>query len=203
MEAKLLEIELPLLGSGNNPRSEGLHLTDVIRDLQKVAGIEPVAPAKWNRASTMGAGFIWEEVLAQHWEDMFSQALAKLLARKLNWYSPGELHLDGITGTPDGLDVADKGYLILQEAKFTWKSIKSTPADIWAWMVQTKSYLHMLNHLHVSQPQAVIFHVYHCMGDYRGSGPIYRPWQITFQPHELEENWEMICNHAELMRSRN
>lgn len=191
MEARRLEIELPTIGTGNSPRSEGLHLTEVIRDLMKVSGLDSGGRPNWNFNSTVGAGFIWEEVLFSYWEEVFSKALAKLLARKYSWHQTGEITLDGIIGSPDGLDIHDT--LTLQEAKFTWKSAKNSPVDNWYFMTQAKGYCKMLG------INKAMLHIFYCMGDYKGSGPIYQPWLFTFQPHELEENWQMLKNHAEFM----
>jgi hypothetical protein len=201
MEAQLLKLELPTLGTGNNPRSPGLHLTDVIRDLLKTSGIETSRPMKWNSITTMSAGFIWEEVLFSYWEELFSPAFARLMGRKYNWYQVGELNLEDITGTPDGLDVTATG-LVLQEAKFTWKSAKTKPADRLNWMIQGKGYLKMLFSRMLQASPQILFHVFYCMGDWKGSGPIYEPWLLTFTPAEIEENWQMLKNHADFMRSR-
>ena len=194
MEAKLLELEMPILGTGNNPRSVGLHLTDIIKDLMVVSGMAQ-GNQTWSRQPTMNAGFIWEEVIFANWEEVMSDALAKLMGRKLSWYQTGEINYGSIYLTPDGLDVASVPW-ILQEAKCTWKSSKNSPVDNWRYMVQAKSYCMALN------IDRVMFHILHLMGDYKGSGPCYRPWLITFQPHELVENWQMILNHAEYMRSK-
>jgi hypothetical protein len=35
------------------------------------------------------------------------------------------------------------------------------------------------------------------MGDYKGSGPIYRVARIRFTQKELEDNWRMILQHKE------
>jgi len=196
MEATLLELDMPILGTGNNPRSPGLHLTDVIKDLMVVSGLNKKNEANtWSRQPTMNAGFIWEEVIFTHWEETLSAALAKLMGRKLSWYQTGELECGGIHLTPDGLDVSNTPW-ILQEAKCTWKSAKNSPVDNWSYIVQAKAYCMALN------IDRVMFHILHLMGDYKGSGPIYKPWLILFQPHEIAENWEMIMNHAEYMRSR-
>ena len=192
MEAKLLDIELPTLGSGNNPRSDGLHLTDIIRDLMNKSGLAP-EKSNWNRQAVFGAGFVWEEVIATYWEEVFSIALAQVLGRKFSWFSTGELCKDGIYCTPDGLDVGHKTWVV-QEAKFTWKSSKNKPVDNWYFTTQNKAYCYV-----VGCVEAVI-HVYYCMGDYKGSGPIYEPWYFSYKPHELQENWEMLCNHAAKMR---
>ena len=194
MEATLLEIEHPTLGSGTNARSGGLHLSEVLRDLLSNAGLSERSTG-WNKGTTFTAGYLWEEVLATHWEDAFSAALAKLLAKSYQWHIPGELLLDGITGTPDGVDINIPEWT-LHEAKFTWKSVNKKPVDNPYYMAQIKSYCKMLGINHA------LLHVYFSNGDWKGSGPIYQPWHFRFTQPELDENWAMIRNHAEYMRER-
>ncbi len=187
-EAQLIEgIELPRLGSGANHRSEGLHLTTIIRDLMDKSGLK-TPKSSWNMNTTQSVGFIWEETLSLAWEERLSRAFASLLDKEMGWYNTGELNLDGIIMTPDGYDPNN---MILQEAKCTWKSSKNKPIDNFSWMVQTKAYCRALC------IDKVMFHVLYLMGDYKASGPIYEPWLITFKPHEIEENWQMLQNHKE------
>lgn len=189
-EAQLIEgIELPRLGTGAVPRSEGLHLTTVIRDLMDKSGLK-TPKASWNMGTTQSVGFIWEEALFMSWEERLSHAFASLLGKSMGWYGTGELFFDGIVMTPDGLDPAND---VLQEAKCTWKSNKNKPIDNFSWMAQTKAYCKAL------RIDRVMFHVLYLMGDYKASGPVYEPWLITFKPHEIEENWQMILNHKEYM----
>jgi hypothetical protein len=189
-EAQLIEgIELPRLGTGANPRSEGLHISSVIKDLMAKSGLK-TPKSSWNMPTTQSVGFIWEEALFLSWEDRLSRAFASLLGKEMGWYGTGELLLDGIYMTPDGLDPNNE---ILQEAKCTWKSVKNQPMDNFSWMCQTKGYCKVL------RINRVMFHVLYLVGDYKNSGPIYQPWLITFKPHEIEENWQMILNHKEFM----
>ena len=194
MEAQLLELDLPILGTGNNPRSPGLHLTDIIRDLMVVSGMDQ-GNQSWSRQPTMNTGFVWEEVLFSKWEEILSPAFAKLLGRACSWYNTGELQFDGIYMTPDGIDVAGTPWT-LQEAKCTWKSTKKPPTENWRYMVQAKAYCTALG------IDRVMFHILYLMGDYKGSGPQYHPWLITFTPEELHENFEMLKNHMEYMGSK-
>lgn len=189
-EAQLIEgIELPRLGSGANQRSEGLHLTTIIRDLIDKSGLK-TPKSSWNMPTTQSVGFIWEETLFLSWEERLSHAFASLLGKAMGWYSTGELNLEGIVMTPDGYDPNNN---VLQEAKCTWKGVKNQPTDNFSWMTQTKAYCKALR---VNQ---VMFHVLYLNGDYKASGPIYCPWLITFKPHEIEENWQMLMNHKEYM----
>jgi len=160
----------------------------------KVSGLAPAEQSNWNRTTTFTAGFVWEEVLFGLWAEHFSAAFARLLARKYDWYQTGEVRRDGIICTPDGLDISD--VWTLQEAKFTWKSSKNPPMDNWYYMTQAKGYCKVLS---IYQ---VMMHIFYCMGDYKGNGPQYEAWLIQYQPHEIEENWQMILNHAAYMRDK-
>ena len=192
-EALLIEgIELPRLGTGAVPRSEGLHLSAIIRDLMVKSGLK-TPKSSWNMPVTQSVGFIWEETLFLSWEERLSHAFASLLGKSMGWYSTGELFLEGITMTPDGYD-PDNG--VLQEAKCTWKKVTNQPIDNFSWMTQTKAYCKAL------RIDRVMFHVLYLNGDYKQSGPIYHPWLITFKPHEIEENWNMLTNHAAYMREK-
>lgn len=179
MEARLLDIEWPEFGSGKTARTPGTHLTDVIEDLARTSGLHD-KDMKWDKHSTFMAGFLWEEVLAY--------VLGPLISPRV-----GEVCLDGIIGTPDGLCMSD---WLVDEYKFTWKSVNHSPLDNWRYMTQLMGYCKM-----VGVTQARLW-IYHCVGDWKGSGPERRIWLITFQPHEIEENWAMIRNHAEMMRRK-
>jgi hypothetical protein len=135
-EAQLIEgIEIPRLGTGANHRSEGLHLTTIIRDLMAKSGLK-TPKSSWCMSTTQSVGFIWEETITIWLEEWLSAAFARLLGRAYSWYSTGELLLDGVIMTPDGFDPHGP---VLQEAKCTWKSSKNKPLDNFSWMTQTSN----------------------------------------------------------------
>jgi len=191
MEHYILDTDYAPLGSGEQ-RSEGLHLTRVIYDIQKELGWDYKGEGFQDRDFTMDLGFVWEEVLSHSW------------ALRHNAVRPGEVTKDGIIGSPDGMgprhDVVTKTgevkvpaskRIILYEYKLTWKSINHSVIDDWYYMTQGKSYCHMLG------LKECIWHVGHLMGDYKGSGPLYRQCWVKFTDRELWNNWEMIVNHAQ------
>jgi hypothetical protein len=60
-------------------------------------------------------------------------------------------------------------------------------------MSQLKSYCYAL------ETNVSVMRIFHIMGDYRGSGPIYRVARIIFSQYELEQNWNMIIKEKERM----
>lgn len=173
MDCTELNIQFPLTGAGNRS-TDRLHLSDIYTDLERVL-FTKTSNADMTNPLWAEVGFLWE--------DLLTRVLADHCGAR-----PGEVELDGIVGSPDGYD-PDSG--ILYEYKSTWKSVKNAhPKDVWKWMTQVKGYCMMLG------VSTVIFHVFYIMGDYRGSGPLYRSYLFTFTERELQENWQMLKNHA-------
>lgn len=183
MHITQLDEQLPILGSGSHKRSPGLHLTEVIDDLMQTSGIAKKYDNQWDFRTTITAGFVFEEAL-------------KLLLRDAGIiFHLGEFEHDGIYCTPDGVKL--NGELLLVEIKWTWRSSKLDPADEFRWLAQIKGYCKVLGLGKAN------LKVYHVNGDYSyKTGPEYRSYLLEFQPHEIEENWTMLRNHAEYMRKR-
>jgi len=166
-----------------------IHLTDVIKFIDKKLEINDYSSVKWDMSVTAEVGFLWEQVL----EDAFGSAFGGRVGIR-----PGEIELDGIVGSPDGVNEDPLGRypIVDEEYKCTWKSTKNNILDHWYYMTQFKSYCKMLGVC------VTVVKIIYLMGDYRGSGPIYKAYRIEFTERELEENWSMIRNHAEEMRSK-
>ena len=169
MKLTELQEEFPKTIKSSPPRSEGVHITDIISDLERELGVE--YDNKWDQEILFEIGFMWEELL--------SLAFAERMAER-----PDELELDGIYLSPDG--ITDEA---VEEYKCTFKSSRKTPEDIWRWMVQTKGYCK------ACERTKVVFRVLYLMGDYKGSGPQYKVYEIEFTEMEIEENWSMIQAH--------
>jgi len=186
-----LQLDRPFIPMGSGvPRSEGLHLTDVIKSLETKLGVGYKGDGFEDIFLTMEMGFWWEDVLAL--------AFARRHAVRLD-----EVCCDGIIGSPDGIIpdpgmhdadgnvlVDPSGNIVLEEYKLTWKSAKKPLNDVWKYMVQAKSYCHMLGF------DTVIFRACYVFGYWNGKGPLYREAYIKFTEEELENNWNMIVNHA-------
>lgn len=173
----------PKRPEGMDPvRSEGVHLTDIIKDIMIESHIQKtMSGSVWKEDQLHLAGevgFMWEEIL--------SSALKNRLPCRI-----GELELDGILLSPDGIEVDEvDGEPILSEYKSVWSSSKREPIDNWKWMAQTKGYCKALGLTKVRM------YILYLMGDYKGGGPQYRKCTIEFTELEIEENWEMLVNHA-------
>ncbi len=164
----------------DEPRAEGIHLSSVIKSLQDAAGLGYKGGGFTDMELTAEIGLLWE------------RALSKIMGEKYG-VRPPQIKEDDIWMSPDGIGPDPKGEvpLAVYEYKATWKSIKQLPVDNFYYMAQVKSYCRALG------TTIAIMHIFHIMGDYKGSGPIYRVARIEFTQQELDQNWEMICRHNE------
>jgi len=128
-------------------------------------------------------GYLWERVL--------SRSLGKRAPKRI-----GEIELDGIILTPDG--VTDNGLppyiIILEEDKCTLTSAAKPVTDNWKWMMQVKGYCKALSAL------KCIMRVFYLRGDYTNGTPSYGVFELIFTQGELDENWQAVLNHAKTMR---
>lgn len=198
------DLPFPSQGSGL-PRSSDPshpHLTDLLRRLGRKLNLVPNyengnKTLQWDMGLTSDVGFWWEEVFSH----VFGQRSMKI-ARI------GEVERDGIVGSPDGIGMdweeeEVKGAMegrdgsgmvepvVLYEYKATWKSCKNPPDANWLWMAQVKSYLWMLG------LRVAIMPIAYLVGDWRGSGPVYREARLRFGEDELRKNWEMVVKFKE------
>jgi hypothetical protein len=168
------------------PRSPGVHVSEIIRDIENELihvgqrrKYDTLTDAEKKRMGAyVSVGWAWEDILAQ--------SLLKV------WNVPvvpvGELHLDGIAGTPDGLNTDEYA---VEEFKATWRSAnRPLDPDYWHWLVQIKAYCYML------QTNIANLRIFYVCGDYRESGPFLRMHRLEFSELELQENWQMLYQHA-------
>lgn len=171
---------------GEDPiRTPGVHLTDIIKDIMETSGMQrTVSGNVWgmdqlNLAAEVG--FMWEEILSNAMKDRLP-------------YRIGEVTVDGIIMSPDGLEVDEEeeenGGLVLGEYKAVWHSSRRLPVDQWKWMTQIKGYCKGVG------TNVVKMCILYLMGDYKGSGPQYKGYKIRFTDLEIEENWSMLTTHA-------
>ena len=170
MEVIELFSKFPIDLSLSTGRSPGLHVSQIYSDLEDIL----FAPRKTDNPLWSQLGFVWEILL----ESAFKKALG---------IRPGEYTLDGIIGSPDGVNYRD-GYI--EELKVSWKSAKRPIESIWRYMTQVKAYLKMTG------LRVVRFRVFYVNGFYDGEGPYYRDCFITFTQEEIDNNWEMLNSHA-------
>lgn len=150
-------------------RLPGIHLSGILRYIVIESGImkdyssleEEELPLR------MALGLAWEEFAAS-------------LYAEIDW-QPGETLYHGIAMNCDGLSPSGDGPQ-LEEFKFTSKKAKSADDLIreeWYWIQQGRGYC--LGY----DCSLVRWHICYVMGDYRGSGPIYKRYLISFSEQEL------------------
>ena len=174
-------------GSGL-PRSPSLHLTDIIRSLQSSLGLGKVAQG-WEMSVCADIGFLWEDAFSLAYRDKWSGMI----------HRPGELTLDGITGSPDGWgpDPLGKVPFANHELKCTWRSFNRRPEDDFYWMTQFKCYCKMMSAAAGGVPMTVTcLHVFYMVGNYKGSGPKHAHHRFEFEQHEIDTAWGMVVRHA-------
>jgi hypothetical protein len=177
MQIKLLDQPFPF--TPPIERSEGVHLSDIITDLgREVFGTKGAnGPTTEEMQLQWEKGFVWEEAL--------SHGFGNRLAQR-----PGEIVCDGIACSPDGVGMDEEGEVVVEEYKCTALSSTKTPDGIWRWRTQAAAYCYVMG------ATRAVFRVFYINGDYRGSGPLYRVFQLDWSGQEIEENWAMLVNHA-------
>lgn len=166
-------------------RSKGLHLTDIIHSIMVDSGMSVTtsgngwAPDQLNMAAEVG--FMWEEILSNVLKDRLPCRI-------------GEIQLDGISMSPDGLEMGEDGEMVLSEYKAKWASSKHSPADNFKWMSQIMGYCKGLGITKVRM------YILYLNGDWKPPQPQFKSYQIEFTQLEVDENWEMILNHARVKK---
>jgi len=182
-----LTIDSKLFSTDNRTRTAGVHLTDIIHDMEKSIGHNrnPRAMGEDKLCLYQTVGYLWEDVLTKVINAERSWAISPGLVR------PGEIELDGIIMTPDAVDFAAEEGPVLEEWKVTWRSMaRDLESENWHWFVQMKAYCHALK---LTRANLRILYV---NGDYKPTIPKPQGYAIEFTQRELEENFQMVCNHA-------
>jgi hypothetical protein len=173
----------PAIGSGLPRSTDRPHVSEIIRGIGQQLGLIPKYDGSnnWDINLAGDIGFMWEMVFTH------------VLAERMCDFRPGEVEMDGLAGSPDGIGPDPLGVepAVVMEWKFTWKSSKNLPTGNWAWMSQVKAYCHMLG------LRVAVFKICYCMGDYKGSGPSYREARIEFTEQELAQNWAMLVQYEQ------
>jgi len=165
-------------------RSEGLHLTTVIRDIEETIKPRDLWCTDEELSFFAAGGFMWERV--------YSEAMRDSLLGDESLVRPGEVTLDGITGSPDLLRISDAEVTLI-ETKCTWRGLRQWEAlekNFWSWLCQVKSYCFMVG------TDVAEIHVFFIAGNWRPPVPCVRAVRLEFRKHELVENWRMIVRHA-------
>lgn len=152
------------------------HVGEIIHDMLIDLGIQKrgadADPYQFEK------GFMWERLL--------SMALPNIAMR------PGEIELDGIILSPDGIGFSEwTQETVVEEYKCTAKSSNNNPADNVGWMMQIKAYCKGMG---VSR---AVMRILYLNGDYsRERSPIPKTFLLTFDQDELDANWSAIVAYA-------
>lgn len=199
MTSRLISVPLDL--RTGPPRSPGTHLSGVLRVIATQIGslkssgedlddiIDSTALESVGLNGTLmrlAIGFAWEEYIFRRLPNVIHQ--------------PGELALDDVYGTPDGLEFTEPGDIVLHEGKATFKSSKNGILGISLWMWQAMALLKMLQVKWKEQCRTVVFHPLFIKGDYSGIDPQYLPTEITFEQAEIESVWDMVKRNKHLAK---
>lgn len=181
MKITPVKFDLSLVNDPN--RSGGLHVSHQVRGIGLKMGY--LAP-QYADNSTMSAervslGLAWEDFVFPHHHPEIE-------------YHPGELNLDGMAGTCDGVYWLDQGGHRISECKLTWKSMKKALnlEDEWMWLAQTKAYCKMWD------TNLARYHIFWVNGNYSykppDGDPSYKMYDLEFTARELNDNWMMLKN---------
>lgn len=200
-----LTLDSLLVEKTGEQRSPGVHLSDVLRTMQ-----QDVAPQTYGKPGSPFAPDATTElrfVCGFNFEYVMEQAFAR---RCMAIERIGEVEVDGIIGSPDGVDMkADPPELL--ETKFTWKSTRGTPwpcdehefiredcdqcshvwdSKHWWWQAQMMAYCYMLG-LHVG-----VLRVLFVNGNYSTMAPCLRAWRFEWTQDELLRHWAQLLKQA-------
>lgn len=194
MEISFVDEKWPkTLFEDTEPREEGVHLSAVIKSLMDSSGVGYKGKGFSDMELTAEIGLLWERALSKIMREKYGLRPPQMLTDGI-WMSPDGLQFcSALTIGPDPEAVVP---IVLEEYKCTWQSSNRSLADNFYYMAQIKSYCHSLD------TPLTIMHVFYIMGDYRGSGPLYRKARILFTREELKANWDMIVKHKEEMERR-
>lgn len=187
------------------PRSEGVHLSRIIRNIAVENGVlkkEWVEDLSLVEAGGDAAETWWNNLddasrlrmsIGLAWEEWYVTQLGNVV------FHPGEMQVDGIYMTHDGesLDtiMTPKGpnlHLCLHEVKATYKSTKTVGnlETQWLWLAQTKGYCKGLN------TNIAYLHTLFLCGDYKYPiTPQLKVWQIIYTDAEIEDNWDLCVSY--------
>lgn len=194
-----VHLELP---PSLSPRSEGIHVSSIIRAIATETGI--LKPEWAEEVSLIDARAITDPVavlrisIGLAWEEWY---LPRMLEKEGVIDHPGEMYCDGIYLTHDGesLDTViitgkKQHVLIIHEIKATYKSVKTVGdlRDQWMWMAQVKAYCK------AAGTRFAQMHVLFLCGDYTYPiKPMLCRWSIEFSAEEISENWTLLTDYRD------
>lgn len=158
-------------------RSEGVHVSEIIRDMARELFCAGQRVDSAPDLLQFEKGFLWERVL--------SEAFGPDMAAR-----PGEIVMDGIACSPDGVGFDDDGEVVVEEYKCTVMSSDKTPEEIWTWRMQVACYCYVVG------AKVAVFRVFNLKGNYKDFSPKYNVWRLEFTENELMDVWMSVVGHA-------
>lgn len=159
-------------------REPGIHVSGVIQYIMEK--LEKRKDSGWDMDTTQRLGLLFEETLAMVYGEGHVPSLGAINVE----VSPGLF----VWFTPDGYDPRQR---IVHEYKFWWRSARTyQPSFDFKVMAQVKSYCKVLG---VNEAWLTVMFI---MGEYKGKGPLPIRFELEFTDEELQDNWEMLVNHA-------
>jgi len=193
----ILEVTTPLtLPPPKTPRSEGTHVSGIIRSLAAEVGF---LDRKWcedlsltdareitdpDTILRIRLGLAWEEHLIPTLEGVIDH--------------PGEIQLQGVYMTHDGEScdrvlLGSSGLeLVVHEVKLTYKSSRHELKTQWMWLTQLKAYCKGLD-----TQYARIYILYVCGNYTYPIKPSYKVYEVEFTQEEIDANWTMLIDYKE------
>ena len=195
-----LTIEDIAFERSGDDRTPGLHLSDIIKSIMVDIDPKTYASNTPMNMNSVEVGFAFERMLERAFVD-----------RRIDVIRPGEIVLDGVILSPDGINTGDDP-MVLEEFKSTKKSCRETPwpcdlhTDVMpdcrycsqefgpkflSWLLQIKSYCHALGLVN-ARLRALFLD-----GDYGANRmPLLRTWHFKFTERELAEHWRYMMRQA-------
>ncbi len=186
-------IEDVLLDADGNPmghgRPVGLHLGTIVKARRAARGGKG-APPGWQEGAAMYFGFLWEWAI-----ELAFKAIGLL---RPNTVKQLRLVWDRIHMTLDGVCFEEETYL--EEYKATWRSMRKIDCEqpleqcleenFPEFLDQIRGYLYALGKTVEQEVTVCRLFIFFIMGDYRGTGPRVRVFDLRFEQEELERYWK-------------
>lgn len=202
MNVRIVTNEYPIFLPESHGRSEGIHVSGIIRCIATEAGI--LTPDTAEELSLCDVRQITDPVAILR----ISIGLAieqyyipEILAQYGVLDHPGEMKYQGVYMTHDGEDLSviitlrEPAYKVrIHEVKATYKSTR-TVADLasqWMWLAQMKAYCIARG------TNVAVMHVWFMCGDYKFPiRPVREVWELEFTDAELDDNWTLLRQYKE------
>lgn len=199
-----------LIGTGRAP---GLHLSDIIGEMRREAGLPmggTPGEQEWLAAQD---GFLWEYGLELYAGGMGLDAAMQIAFKRYMLQCRAGItkqlvcEKGGIHMSPDGYDPGPPR--TLESYKRTKKSMRKAESaeafteHFWPWIVQESCYVLGLRDAGV-EVDRVLYIVYWVNGDYRwekGTSHDVRQYEVIFDERDLDAAWSQV--QRQLMKMRN